>query len=394
MPHSLGKGNLPAMYLPPYAYYSPGKRPFSRVFMLFESFTHCFMLTRFTLLFVLFLMGFLTLGQAQPAILLVDDTPDGLGHVTDLQQAIDSAGYSYTVFNAVDSSRSPSDLEMAPYDLVIWQTGSAQNALWLWNGLDEDNGSLKAYLNGGGKLWLIGTDLLFDRYGSAPDSFAGGDFVYDYLGVSSYDLQTFVDDGELGIPYAYPDTAQPITGLDTLTWIFATLWYVDGVTPRPEAVPIMRMGDASYAFADSICGLWYDSDSFQVLTFFFNLAQVANFEQRTNTARAVLDFFFQEDTTTTRVDPALARSLAFQAFPNPVQTQLTLAFSLDRGRQVSASLWSVQGQQVAVLQTPTAMPAGTHRLTWQRPEGLSAGTYFLRLSVDGQSIARPLRVQP
>ncbi|RMG72625.1 MAG: hypothetical protein D6722_05140 [Bacteroidetes bacterium] len=56
---------------------------------------------------------------------------------------------------------------MEAYDLVIWQTGADGNDLWLWNGRDEDNGNLKAYLNGGGRLWLIGTDLLYDRYDGA-----------------------------------------------------------------------------------------------------------------------------------------------------------------------------------------------------------------------------------
>ncbi|RMG72626.1 MAG: T9SS C-terminal target domain-containing protein [Bacteroidetes bacterium] len=169
---------------------------------------------------------------------------------------------------------------------------------------------------------------------------------------------------------------------------------MDGVSLRPEAVPIMRMGDSNYAYADSICGLWYDSDSFQVLTFFFNLSQAANFEQRTTTAGAVLDFFFQGDTATTRVDPALARSLAFRAFPNPVQDALTLSFSLDQSRTVAASLWTLQGQEVAVLQAPTTLAAGPQQLSWPRPAGLAAGTYLLRLSVDGQSVARPLQVQP
>jgi hypothetical protein len=34
---------------------------------------------------------------------------------------------------------------------------------------------------------IIGKDFLYDRYGTAPDTFAVGDFVYDKLGISSYD---------------------------------------------------------------------------------------------------------------------------------------------------------------------------------------------------------------
>ncbi|RMG72624.1 MAG: hypothetical protein D6722_05135 [Bacteroidetes bacterium] len=75
----------------------------------------------FTTLLSLLILGLSSPLLAQPAILLVDDTDDGFGHVTDLQEAIDSAGYTYTVFNAVDSSRSPSDLEIGglrPRDLA------------------------------------------------------------------------------------------------------------------------------------------------------------------------------------------------------------------------------------------------------------------------------------
>ena len=87
--------------------------------------------------------------------LYVDDSDDTFGNAELFAAALDSAGYSITYFNSVDSAASPTDLVMNQYDLVVWMTSSDGGGLQLWNGVDEDNASLEAYLDGGGKLWII-----------------------------------------------------------------------------------------------------------------------------------------------------------------------------------------------------------------------------------------------
>ncbi|MDX2245822.1 MAG: T9SS type A sorting domain-containing protein [Bacteroidia bacterium] len=325
--------------------------------------------------------------SGQISILFVDDTDDTFGNASYFASALDSLGYTYTYYNAVDSTISPSDTYMAGFDLVIWHTSSDGSGLLFWNGLSEDNPALKAYLEGGGKLWVSGNDFLYNRYGAAPDTFVAGSFPYDYLGIKQYDFQSYGDDGNLGVPAAYPDTAQPITGLDTLTWQFSTLWWADGVSIRPEAVPIYRMGDASYIFADSITGVWYDADSFQTLSFFFDMALVANFTQLKNTTKSVVELF---ESLTTAIDKNQFAATNVSIYPNPTSGAFNLTFTLDKNTTVSGSLWNIQGQKVASLFSARQFTAGTHQLKWNDFQELPVGTYILRMETDGATIARPL----
>ncbi|MEZ4828716.1 MAG: T9SS type A sorting domain-containing protein [Bacteroidia bacterium] len=342
-----------------------------------------------TLFFVIFSLAASSV-RSQISILFVDDDSDVFGNAELFASSLDSLGYVYTYFNAVDSAASPTDTYMAGFDLVIWHAASDGDGLLFWNGLDEDNAAIKAYLEGGGKLWLSGTDLLFDRYGSAPDTFDVGSFPYDYLGVSQYDLQSYINDGSIGLPAANPDPAQPIAGLGTLTWTFTTLWYVDGVSIRPEAVPIYRMGDASYQFADSITGVWYDADSFQTLSFFFDISLVANFTMLKNTTKSVVELF---ESLTTAVDKNQFAATNVSVYPNPTSGAFHLSFTLDKNTTVSASLWNLQGQRIASLVEPKQLPAGAHQLNWSDFPAIPAGTYILRMEANGVSMARPLIFQ-
>lgn len=342
-----------------------------------------------TLFFVILSLA-VTSVRSQISILFVDDSDDTFGNAVYFASTLDSLGYSYTFYNAVDSAVSPSDTYMEGFDLVIWYTGSDGTGLLFWNGLTEDNPALKAYLEAGGKLWVSGNDFLYNRYGAAPDTFVAGSFPYDYLGIKQYDFQSYGDDGNLGVPAAYPDTAQPITGLDTLTWQFSTLWWADGVSIRPEAVPIYRMGDASYIFADSITGVWYDADSFQTLSFFFDIAQVGNFSMLKNTTKSVVELF---ESLTTAVDKNQFAATNVSIYPNPTSGAFNLAFTLDKNTEVAASLWNIQGQKIVSLFSARQFAAGVHQLNWSDFQALPAGTYIIRLEADGVQMARPLVIR-
>ncbi|GAB4422864.1 MAG: hypothetical protein OHK0039_39210 [Bacteroidia bacterium] len=324
--------------------------------------------------------------QAQYSVLFVDDSKDAFGNAELVASALDSLGITYTYFNAPDSAESPLDTYMAQFDLVIRHTSTDGVATWFWNGLDEDNARLKAYLDGGGSLWVIGHDFFFDRYGPAPYTFAPGDFAYDYLGITTYAKQSFGDDGSLGLPIAVPDTAQPIAGLDTLGWAFPTLYWADAVVPRSEAVPVMRMGDSTYVLADSVCGLWYARDNFQVLSFLFDLSLASDFAAIKGTVGSVVAFF--EAQSSTRIEAAQLLAGPVRVYPNPGSGAGHLTFALREAAVCEASLWDLQGRQVALLMRPALLPAGDHAIDWQTA-GLPAGMYLLRLGVGDQLLARP-----
>ncbi len=167
----------------------------------------------------------------EDSILVVDDDNkyDNEYIITD---ALDKAGAPYTVFDCGDLDGMPdkvpgSDL-LKKYALVIWFTGDDYNSnLAFWNIDDTLNTDLKAYLDTQGKkLWVIGRDWIYDRYGSAPDTFQTGDFMYDYLGIASYDVQSWADDDHSGVSELnlVQDNGLQITDIEVISWGNAGIW--------------------------------------------------------------------------------------------------------------------------------------------------------------------------
>lgn len=339
------------------------------------------------LIFFTSLMTMVTV-QAQLSILFVEDTEDLFGNAEALRANLDALSISYDLYNAFEQMQSPTAVQMNNYDLVIWYSGSELEGLYFWNDQDADNDELKAYLEGGGYLWLIGTDVLYDRYADAPDDFQEGDFVYDYLGLTRYQLQTFADDGGVGLPFATPDAASSVMGLDSLTWQFPTLYYVDGVLPRPEAQAVYRMDAGGYVFRDSICGVWNSDPPGGVLSFYFDLALVETNALLQETLDAVIDFF----TVVVGTEDPLLSEYQVQAFPNPVREHMRLRLDLPRAEQVGVEVYSIVGKKVADLLPVTQLPAGPQEFLWS-PGKLPAGSYVCRLTIGGRQGSFLLQIQ-
>ena len=243
-----------------------------------------------TIAFILF--SFVSFSQV--SILLVNDNGYAPERVDVLKTALEDLSYAYTFYDTPTAGVSPSADYMAPFDLVIWYTGNDGGGLSLWNGDDTDNTEIKSYIDGGGMMWLQGLDFLYDRYGSAPDTFAIGDFSYDYLGISQYHAQSHYDnagEGEYdGVPYfsVVPDNG--IFTLDTLKWQYSTLWGADALTITDEASPLYIMGPPDYGYAGFVPCLYLEKGDGKVMT------------MSTETAR----FDSQE-----RLDTLFAQGLAF-----------------------------------------------------------------------------------
>ena len=222
--------------------------------------------------------------QCQVKALFVNDNGLIKANTDTVKAALTAAGIIYDVFNARDSLRSPTAAEMSHYQYVIWYCSTDGVGNYLWDGNDSDNIDLMMYLESGGKLWLMGTDFLFDRYGSAPDVFDLGSFVYDYLGIAMYNVQSYGDDGGLGVaeldPIEIPFENYPH---DTIRWIFSTAWWVDGCTPNPSAVSAYNMGPDSYSLKGYSSAILNHYDHFagkKELTFTFDPAIMDTYANR------------------------------------------------------------------------------------------------------------------
>ncbi|MFZ4548316.1 MAG: T9SS type A sorting domain-containing protein [Bacteroidales bacterium] len=237
-------------------------------------------------LFIAFSMVVRLSGNAfsQPKSLFVNDNGLFSSNTDTVKSALDAAGIEYDIFSTRDSLRSPTAAEMFSYPLVIWYCSTDGVGNYLWNANNTDNTDLLTYLENGGKLWLMGSDFLYDRYGSAPDVFVPGDFPYDVLGISAYNAQSYGDDGGLGVAELEP-TNLPLVGidLDTIHWVYPTAWWVDGCTPSSEAISFYEMGPATYPLQGLSSAVYRNYEQFsgdRELTLFFDPALMDTYQNR------------------------------------------------------------------------------------------------------------------
>ncbi len=273
-----------------------------------------FLLSMFLLLTVV--------GFGQISILVVDDSNDGFENTAALTTGLDNNSLTYDLFDAEGTATSPTAEYMGNYDLVIWHTSTNGVGLQFWNANDEINGQLALYLSEGGNLWVTGNDFLYDRY-VTPYTFAEGEFAYDFLGIASYDSQSYDDDGGIGVDFVAPASDQPITGLDNIDWTFSTLWYADAVTGRDGSVPIYEMGGTGYVFEGETAGLWYDNGTSKCLSFFFDLALASGQSVIDNTVASVVAHFEGLISSTENIE---LLETEVKVFPNPASEFVQISF--------------------------------------------------------------------
>lgn len=221
----------------------------------------------YTILTALLMLSFISI-QAQ-SVLLINDNISKPERVEPLKTALADLGYSYTYFDAVTEGASPTADFMKPYDLVIWYTGGAYKNMYFWNGNDSDNEELKAYLDQGGMLWLQGLSFVYDIYGNAPDTFAVGDFVYDYLGISNYVGQSHKEDGVFsdGVPFFEVVDSNGIFSLDTLKWAWPTAHFADAYIPTANAKALYKMGPAEYDLGGYASAIYNEKGDSKIMSF-------------------------------------------------------------------------------------------------------------------------------
>lgn len=212
-------------------------------------------------------------------ILLVNDN-DYITYNTDtIVSDLTAAGLSFDVWSIPDSGGAyPTNLFMDAYDHVIWYASTDGVGLGFW-----DSGAQSELIDRvftGKHLWVIGQDLLYAQYGGAPVTFTNGDFAYDFMGLTAYDVQSYADDGALGCSAVYADAGVQGAFADSLAWIFPTNWYMDGVTMAPMSTPIYAMGPGTYALDGAVSMFHFAPTGFSVMNTFFDPALISTFESR------------------------------------------------------------------------------------------------------------------
>lgn len=341
---------------------------------------------RFLLIMVV-LLAQMNTGFSQLSILLVDDSDDSFNHVEDFSTVLDSLGYAHTMFDAQGTLSLPSAAMMGNYDLVIWHCGSDGDGLAFWSFADTNNASVDSFLAAGGNLWVMGTDLLYDRYGSGPKTFSTGTLEYDYLGLQSYDIQSYVDDSSTGLPLAMPDTAAPFVGLPTLDWIFSTLWYADGVTSIPFATkPVYVMGDSSYTFAGKTCGVYYFNGYNKNLSLFFNPSQISTFQKHKDMTEAILNYYKSVIVGTDNSIEAPIVSI----YPNPSEGNTMIQVQTQHSSTGMIEIYSMNGAKVW---SKNLTMTGKQQLVTLPTDNWTSGIYLVKVIAGSSAVTQKLIIR-
>jgi len=132
---------------------------------------------------------------AYPPILFLDDdnSDNNGGYRTETDSyytnALDnmSSNLAYDIIRVESGADAPDYDTLSQYSLIIWACGSDyQGGETDITFTDKDKENVIEYLEGGGALWIIGQDILYD-FDYADGDRSTGDFEYDYFGVSNVD---------------------------------------------------------------------------------------------------------------------------------------------------------------------------------------------------------------
>ena len=219
---------------------------------------------KFLLFFTVMFFAF-SFANAQFSVLLVDDDQNTL-ESDPIVTALTNWGGTFDI-DTTSSTGIPDYTELSAYDMVIWYTGNDGLDLRLWDlsdttgigsGAVKFNAGLTEFVANDGILWIDGLDFIYDLYGSAPDDFAAGDFLYDQLGITQYLAQSHADDGTYsdGVEQMDKAASNSLTTVDPITWSYSTLWYADGLAIVDDATALYQMGPAAYDLAGQITAFY------------------------------------------------------------------------------------------------------------------------------------------
>ena len=208
-----------------------------------------------------------------PPILLVDDD-EGDTYEAYFTGSLDDNGYVYDVWDVHSLGDSPTTSDMSHYSVVIWNTGYDYSQLT--SGLTtEEQSSISGYLDGGGKIFISGQDILWNGVSS--------EFQTNYLHVASYanDTQTTTATGVSGDPIS--------DGMDlVLSYLFTN--FADSIEPDASAAGIFTTNVAGDIYGYSaLCYPNSSSSTFRLVFFAFPFEAISSTASDPNNQKTVMN---------------------------------------------------------------------------------------------------------
>ncbi len=327
-------------------------------------------------------------------VLLVNDNANGVDRYLVIDTSLNNLGLIYNVYNTVVTGEYPDIGTLNAYDAVIWYTGNDGLNLYLWDVSDTAgnvnqnlrfNAPLMQYINGGGIVWLTGLDFIWNIYGGAWDQFAPGDFMYDFVGIDAYVVQSHADGGDL--PQLDVVPGNPICTFTPMKWTYAEgLWYADGLQLTDAAIPIYKMGPPSYEFCDYYSGLYTEPGNGHLFTLTVEIARIDTRAHTDEFIGQVMDYF--KSIASSGIQEMKAPGFTvLQNVPNPVKDITTFVWELEDAAGVALHIYDLSGKMVFSQDFGQQTP-GKHTFGFSTVSaGLPNGFYTFSFVVNNQQVS-------
>ncbi|MBM4248242.1 MAG: type IV pilin [Euryarchaeota archaeon] len=228
--------------------------------------------------------------EVLPTVLLVDDDKAGPGTLKDATSAVEaalsavSAEYTYYEVSGGDGPKydtGPAKRRLADFDLVIWVTGHERTSTLTPN----DMASLSQYMDHGGKLWLIGQDLVNDLRSTAPAWLSG------YLHVSGQVLDAGLYNPLEGVPENFV-TCNMTLPVNSIPWAGGLTDLADKLVNDSRSVAALWNSSTSSKYALMFNATTNSSGpTYTMALFSFEFSQLRSANDRANLTFHMLKWF-------------------------------------------------------------------------------------------------------
>ena len=269
---------------------------------------------------------------------------------------------------------------MLNYELVIWNTYD-----YWWTGTDtvaltvNDHANLGAYMDNGGKVWLIGQDAL-------------------YSGVDTLWMEYYFHLVSANQDYWWQCPAVNVQGLDEIVGYACydvpdyqqNPFYQDELIPDGMAHGVLEDTDSS-----KVVGIFYPGVGDWMSAFWaLDLRTCTPPNQQESMVYGMLDAFgvlgIHE-----KPPQDLARRISLGIAPDPIVRHATISYSIPIADNVKLQIYNRAGQLMITL-VDEYKYAGSYTVTWNARDtkGVSVpnGVYFIRLTCGTMACSRNIVV--
>jgi spore germination protein YaaH len=280
--------------------------------------------------------------------------------------ALAAAGKTFDV--AANEAVAAGNISLNIYSGVIWFLGDESTANRTFNSTEQN--VVKAYLEGGGKLLVTGSEIAYELIGrSAADP-------SDKLFFTNYFKATWGGDKADG------STVSGASGniFAGITATFGQTYpedYPDYIVPAGGAVANLLYTPTQVAGLN-YSGTFGSSTNVGVLVYLgFPFETIMPLAQRTSLMGAIVHYFETSTSVTAGVNSSPGRFSLEQNFPNPFNPVTHFQFAIAHDEFVSLKICDVLGKEVANL-VDGQRRAGTYLVRWDA-SNFSSGVYFYSL---------------